>query len=126
MARQARASIVILRRGAVMRIISTLAIVGTLFFAAGCADTQRHAYYGTEPVQGAQVMSSPTYSSYPAATAPVNPPYSVQGEDFDRDLAERVRQQLNRYSDLATVTASIQITAQNGAVSLAGSVPTET
>src|SRR5882724_471035 len=111
-----------------MRIECTLAVVGTLFLAAGCADTQPQTPYG-EPIHGGQAMSSSIYgteSTYPVTTATVDPPYSVQGGDFDRDVAERVRRELNRHDDLAAVTPTIQITAQNGAVILAGSVPTET
>src|SRR5882672_5856248 len=44
----------------IMRIEFTLAVVGTLFLAAGCADTQPQTYYG-EPIHGGQAMSSSTY-----------------------------------------------------------------
>ena len=53
-----------------MRIEFTLATVGTLLFAAGCADTPRQTYYGTDTIHGGQVMSSSTYpnSTYSSTT----------------------------------------------------------
>ena len=114
-----------------MRIENVLTLAGTLLFAVGCDEVQRTATYGPgeSPHQG-QVMASSTYppatvTYQESQTAPLTPTYSTR-VDTDRDLCERVRTELSRYNDVAPIAASLDITAQNGAVSLAGSVPTET
>src|SRR5258708_4313205 len=116
-----------------MRIENTLALIGTLLFAVGCDEAQRSTTYGTsdrptygssEPVHQGQVLattpSTSGYSTYPVTTGTYSSQYSS-----DNELVERVRRELNRYNDLAMVTPTLNISAQNGAVSLGGGVPTE-
>jgi len=45
--------------------------------------------------------------------------------DLDRTLEQNVRAQLNQYGQLGTDAANIQVSAQNGTVTLSGPVPNE-
>ncbi len=84
--------------------------------------------------QGTSATPAPT----PAPGAPVNPPVSQPsaagqgtaaasqvGTEADRALADLVRGQFNRYGDLAALAPNVHVSAQNGTVTLTGSVPSE-
>src|SRR5215475_5291400 len=86
-----------------MRIQGMLAIGALLLFAGGCASPYREASYP------GQVISSPYYRRYAD----------------DRALETTLRSELNRYGDLSSVAPNIQISAQNGTVTLTGPVPSE-
>jgi len=86
-----------------MRITSMLA-VSTLVLAAGCSSP-----YGPR-----------AYNTYPTYTSP-----TLSQSEMDRALEASVRSQLNRYGDLSAAASSIQVAAQDGTVTLAGTVPSE-
>jgi len=86
-----------------MRITSMLA-VSTLVLAAGCSSP-----YGPR-----------AYNTYPAYTSP-----TLSQSEMDRALEASVGSQLNRYGDLSAAASSIQVAAQDGTVTLAGTVPSE-
>src|SRR5690348_6383265 len=88
-----------------MRITSMLA-VSTLVLAAGCSSP-----YGPKAYN---------YNTYPTYTSP-----TLSQSEMDRALEASVRSQLNRYGDLSAAASNIQVAAQNGTVTLAGSVPSE-
>jgi hyperosmotically inducible periplasmic protein len=92
-----------------MRIAKKLAFICSLLMAAGCTEyQQRQASYTPEPARGGQIISS---------TPVVN--------EADRALESSLRDQLSRYGDLASSAPNVQITARNGTVTLAGTVPNE-
>ena len=124
-----------------MRITHILTLGGIALLVAGCEDTGRQARYATGSSYGGQVISSspsPGTTSYPSggttsypsaaypAPAPATPSYSPPGmTEADLSLANAVRQQLNRYGDLITAMSTLQISAQNGTVTLAGPVQSQ-
>src|SRR6185503_11710412 len=104
-----------------------------LLFAAGCNEPDRHAAYRAEPGYSGQVISSPGYQSstttaYPSTTYPSTSPGktypTATQSQADEALANSVRQQIDRYGELAAATSNVQISARNGTVTLNGYVPT--
>src|SRR2546423_10872948 len=75
----------------------------SLILATGCTYEQRHSSYSTTP-------SGSVISSRAAA---------------DRALADLVRQQFNRYGNLAANAPNVQVSAHDGTVTLTGVVPSE-
>jgi len=118
-------------------------------FAAGCATENRSARDSS--AEGRAVVSSPpvystpsgsygTYGSagttYPnsSATYPTagttyptytNSTYGTSGYITDDSLVRQIRQQLTGYGRLGTLAQSLQIEAQNGVVTLSGTVPSQ-
>ncbi len=100
-----------------MRIISLLSLVSPLVLTLGCSSTYPTSYSSTAPpVYGGEVISSGPYG----ATMVVPPQSQLEA---DRALENSLRSQLNRYGDLAGVAPGVQIYAQNGTVTLNGTVP---
>jgi len=91
-----------------MRIVGYFAILSTALLAAGCADQTTRSSYGT----------------YGYTEGPV-PNQRYNQEAADRSLEASVREQLNRYGDLATASPNVQISARTGAVTLTGTVASE-
>jgi osmotically-inducible protein OsmY len=87
-------------------------VLFSLLLAVGCAD-QTHT---SHPPSG-QVISSP--KSGTAGTG-----YGVTGSEADRALESQLRQTLQNGS-LSSVATGVNVTAQNGTVTLTGSVPSE-
>src|SRR5438105_2103568 len=88
-----------------MRIAQTLATISALLLAAGCSTAPHN--YAYDHVDTGRI-------SYP-------PPRSAA----DTALETEVRADLNRYGDLAKVASNVQVYAQDGTVTLTGSVPTD-
>src|SRR5690242_13939740 len=88
-----------------MKIVSSLGLIIPLLFAAGCSYEQRHAGY-TGGSYG-EVVSVPNETA------------------ADRALADAVRQQFNRYGELAPLQPNIQVHARDGRVTLTGTVPSQ-
>ncbi|HEV2390992.1 MAG TPA: BON domain-containing protein [Verrucomicrobiae bacterium] len=83
-----------------MKSISALAIVSVLLLAAGCTSPYGGSDYNT-----------------------VSSPYI--GTQSDQAIESDVRSELDHYGDLAANTSHVRIIAQNGTVTLVGTVPTE-
>src|SRR5438445_332420 len=103
-----------------MRILSFWGLASSLALFAGCTTDHQTAYTTRPGVYGGDVVSSDPYQ-----TTMVVPGMPRTQADIDRDLEHSLRSQLNRYGDLATTTPNVQIYAQNGAVTLSGSVPSQ-
>src|SRR6266513_3065799 len=106
----------------------TLIFCSALLIAAGFAYDEHRTAYRTEPAYGGQVISSsPTQPTvYTSTETGQGAAAAAQVmSDSDRVLANQVRQQLNRYPDVATVSAPVQVYARNGVVTLNGYLPSE-
>ena len=131
-----------------------LTLIGGVFLAAGCNtyDEPRTTTYDTgTPYPGSVVSRPSTYPSttttrppvpsttssypstrsYPTTTTPSYPPPASTttpgnyASAADIALANQVRDQFNRYGDLATASQNIQVTAKNGTITLSGYVPSQ-
>jgi len=100
-----------------MRIVTALSSAGLLLLAAGC-ETPEHRTYSSAPVYGGEVVSSGPYG-----TTMVVPGTAKTQIEADRDLEANLRSQINRYGDLGTTTPDLHVYAQNGTVTLSGTVP---
>ena len=103
-----------------MRIVSFLSLASSLALIAGCTTDHQTAYTTRPAVYGGDVVSSDPYQ-----TTMVVPGMPRSQADIDRDLEHALRSQLTRYGDLATTTPNVQIYAQNGTVTLSGTVPSQ-
>src|SRR3954452_1005100 len=121
-----------------------LASATLLLLAAGCTTRSHQAGYDNSHY-GQTVISAPpvgtvgtTYDSsgtpiYSSGTSTTGTPSGyaytnntyAQGQTFTSPLAQRIRQELGGYGRLGTVAQQIQISEQNGAVTLAGTVPSQ-
>jgi len=101
-----------------MRIASFLSVVSCVGLTVGCSSTYHPSAYSSSspPVYGGEIVSSGPYG----ATMVVRPRSQVEE---DRALEESLRSQMNRYGDLASAAPGVQIYAQNGTVTLTGTVP---
>ena len=107
----------------------SLAAVSLVIVGAGC--------YNPPPKYAAVPPSTPTYTppSVRYDTTPVYKPAVSLGQGAvsaseiqnasDQELATSVRHQFDRYGDLSGLSPNIHIVANNGTVSLTGTVPTE-
>jgi len=102
-----------------MRIVTALTSAGLLLLVTGC-ETPEHRTYSTStaPVYGGDIVSSG-----PNGTTMVVPGTPRTQIDADRDLEANLRSQINRYGDLGTTTPDLHVYAQNGTVTLSGTVP---
>jgi BON domain len=119
-----------------MKLQPIIVIVSALFLAVGCAHEKNEAQYDQD--------ISPTYSSgrmkdyngYGNNVAPQNPtgtstsPNAAaaagkSGSESDNSLVAAVRESLLRNAEIAPIVPNLQITANNGAVQLNGSVQSE-
>jgi osmotically-inducible protein OsmY len=87
--------------------------------AAGCAYEQRPYSYSQTGVYATDPSVGTTYSSTPA------PDYREAREEKDRLLVEQVRQRLSGYGRLSDTCASLNLTANDGRVTIAGNVPND-
>lgn len=92
-----------------MKTVISLFSFCLLLFAAGCATEERRRY---------SYNDSPPYTEYVT-------PSTTDTSDADRALAAVVRRQFDRYGALSTLKQNVNITAQNGTVTLDGTVPGE-
>ena len=133
-----------------MKITKKLTIVSLLFLAAGCAHHERQTarydenmnsrHYGAMPSEGS-VSTANAPGSPSASTSSTTPSTSLQTSesvpsntaigpegglsDSDRQLISKVQRAMNNDTSLIPLSSSIEITAQNGTVTLSGTVPTE-
>jgi osmotically-inducible protein OsmY len=104
-----------------MNITQKSSIVILLLVAAGCSHQERQARYDEN-------TSSPRYGAFPSTSggsATAIPSTVGQLSEADRNLIGNVQHEMNKDSSLVPLTSSIQITAQDGTVTLSGNVPSE-
>lgn len=97
--------------------IAVLALSSSLLLIAGCA--HKNPQTASVPVYTPSVISTPAPGSAPVVStppAPMNP---------DTVLANQVRQQLNASPQAAQLMRDVQVNAQNGTITLSGSVPND-
>ncbi len=104
-----------------MTLTRNLILVSAALALAGCATPRQNPAYTGSP--GSQVISSPKYQAGgPAVYQPANPPQG--SSESDRALTERVQQALNN-GTTAALAPNVNVSSQNGVVSLTGSVPSD-
>jgi osmotically-inducible protein OsmY len=101
-----------------MRIANFLSLISCVGLTVGCSSTYPSSTYSSSspPVYGGEIVSSGPYG----ATMVIPPQSQIEA---DRGLENSLRSQLNRYGDLAGAAPGVQIYAQNGTVTLTGTVP---
>jgi osmotically-inducible protein OsmY len=97
---------------------------GVLMLVTSCSTNERQTGYGNERTYSGPVSPPAGTISYPRTEPPLNPSYPTGPvmTQADLALANAVRDQFNRYGDLASAAQNIQVTARNGAVTLTGNV----
>jgi osmotically-inducible protein OsmY len=124
-----------------MNITQKSTLVSLLLLAAGCAHHERQTarydenlnsrHYGAMPANsGSSATSSTTETTAAPSSSATIPSTSAVGDqgvltEADGQLISKVQQAMNKDASLVPLTSSIQITAQNGTVTLSGTVPTE-
>jgi len=121
-----------------MKITYTVTLASALLFVAGCAHdehmvrteettvTPSYTYYSAQPE-----LNTPSTSSSPSATAnPESATYAGQAaavpdRQSDNAIVAQVRETLLRDPEIAFIVPNLQITANNGAIILNGSVQSE-
>ncbi len=83
-----------------MKMLTGLSLSAIVLFAAGCAHQGSHTAYRHGDRYYGQV-------------------------DLDRALENRLRSEFNQYGQLGSAAANVQVSVQNGTVTLSGPVPTE-
>ncbi len=103
-----------------MNSVSKISILASIFVAAGCAEQPgTYSQYGQTTGYTDQVVSSPRASDI----APP-PPGTQPLKTSDSALGEQVRQSLTR-SSVSEASRDVNIVAQDGSVTLTGTVPDE-
>ncbi len=125
-----------------MKLAKYFAVASSLLLIAGCSHKEEHhARYSEFPAYGGSSTTSasssstyqtgtgasssspqPTTSSTASSTSPTLGQGQTQG---DRALVAQVQQNLSQDTTLATVAPTIQISAQNGTITLSGNVSSE-
>jgi osmotically-inducible protein OsmY len=134
-----------------MKITQTIGLASAMLLAAGCAHDEHSAQYGetVSPSYGYSSsgrteyntqnnISSPSTSSTYSGSAGASGSYSTSNEgnysggisqggqsQSDNTIVAQVRESLQRDPEIAFVVPNIQITANNGAIILSGSVQSE-
>lgn len=104
----------------IMTSLRILSSVSLLALAAGCMNhPPRTTTYTAVPVYRDDLISQP---AYPPPVSMAQPLTQQQMLD-DQDLVTSVRNQFDRYGDLAGIAPNINIEARGGEVTLSGSVP---
>jgi hyperosmotically inducible periplasmic protein len=106
-----------------MKISSNLTIVASILLVAGCANHERQAKFSE---------SYPNYASSTTSAGNAAGTSQFQGtSEFqtrggsDQMLVTQVQNALNKDTNLAIIAPRIEVTAQNGTVTLSGSVPSD-
>src|SRR6266481_6199020 len=100
-----------------MKISSKLTIVSSVLLIAGCAHRERQAQYNE---------SHPSSSYAAGTTSQFQGNSQFQGRTgSDQTLVTQVQDALKRDTTLAAIAPRIEVTAQNGTVTLSGSVPSD-
>jgi osmotically-inducible protein OsmY len=121
-----------------MKIANRLIVASSLLIAAGCAHHDRQANtneysptYGAVGTSGTGAYSSPTdrYSSADRSGRYSSPNQTDSSTSFnsqtDSTLTSQVQQSIKNDTSLAGFSSGIMVNAQNGTITLTGSVPSE-
>src|SRR6266567_1746833 len=106
-----------------MKISSKLTIVLSVLLTAGCAHQERQAQYN-EGYPSSGYVATPTTSGS-TSTGQFQGTSQFQNQGSDQTLVRQVQDSLNKDTALATIAPRIEVTAQNGTVTLSGSVPSD-
>src|ERR1041384_3708334 len=88
-------------------------------FLVGCAYDRPTTY--SSRTYDDDVVSSPRYE--PVTVTPSYPSAAELQRTANENLAASVRSEFNRYGDLAALSQNVNVAADNGTVTLNGSVP---
>jgi len=109
-----------------MKMTHAITIASTVLLAVGCAHEERSARTNetVSPGYGYSAPANGTYSSSPARDSGTS---SLTGStsESDNSIVAQVRENLQNDPEIAFVVPNIQITANNGAIILSGSVQSE-
>jgi hypothetical protein len=111
-----------------MRIPQTFLMASALVLAAGCAREQQHAQYdeSLSPAYSAgRTSQSGDEGNNAAAQGGLNGATERTGSQSDNAIVSSVRESLRRNAEIAPMVSNIQITANNGAVMLSGTVQSD-
>jgi len=108
----------------IMKSSSKLTIVASVLLTAGCAHHERQAQYN-ENYPSSSYAASSTSSGSAATTGQFQGTSQFQSRGSDQTLVIQVQSTLNKDVSLATIAPRIEVTAQNGTVTLSGSVPSD-
>ena len=113
-----------------MKITTTITIASSLLLAVGCANESRQArntsVYSTSPYYGGTYSGSASESSGYAANASENQSANQTDVNVQQGpLVSQIRSSLENQADLAAVAPNIQISENNGSVTLSGMVQSE-
>jgi trimeric autotransporter adhesin len=124
-----------------MKLAKYFAVTSSLLLIAGCSHKEQHqARYSEFPAYGGSsttsASSSSTYQTGTGTSSSAQQPTSsstasstspTQGGQTqgDRALVAQVQQNLSQDTTLATIAPALQISAQNGTVTLSGNVSSE-
>ena len=117
-----------------LNILGIISLMAALLVTSGCAHRTTTTTSGGVPIYGSDVISALPPAPTVTVTTPTYPaPIVGQGAgaaaqvraNADAALATAVRQAFGRYSNLSAIAPNIQVSAQNGTVTLTGNVPTE-
>jgi osmotically-inducible protein OsmY len=119
-----------------MNIAKHFTIVSSLLLVAGCAHEERQARYSEVPpgYDASGTSSSTTYQQTGRSTdaqssvnsSSTTPSTGLQGQtQNDRALVAQVQQNLSQDNTVSAIMPRVQITAQNGTVTLSGNVSSE-
>jgi len=114
-----------------MTITRNLAVVCSLLVAAGCSHREKRAEYGEPTYAPAYGAAAPSQSTTTAASpSSVNPEgisasSAAPGQATDKSVASQVKQSLSADPALASIAPNIDVKANNGTITLSGTVPSE-
>jgi hypothetical protein len=110
-----------------MRIPQTFLMAAALVLVAGCARDRQHAQYdeNLSPAYSAGRTSQLGDDGNAAAQASLNGAAERSGSQSDNAIVASVRESFRRNAEIAPIVSNIQITANNGAVMLSGTVQSE-
>jgi osmotically-inducible protein OsmY len=104
-----------------MKTVKKLTVISSLLLAAGCAHHDKAGRYS-------ESYYSPNYPSSSISTAANSSTESSTAQTFgqsDQTLVTQVQQRLATDASLAAIAPNVQVSAQNGTVTLSGTVSSE-
>src|SRR6266446_6464712 len=112
-----------------MKITHTFTIVSSaIILATGCASNQERNSRSSETSSSLDYGDSASFATSASTSSSQSSPTTTPGgsiSESDRQLTTQVQQQLGNDPTLAAVAPHIQITAQNGTITLMGNVKSD-